>query len=77
MKIKFGTAVQRDDSFLEAGRDLDVEVSPDRYNGDRFLKPVSNHVSLERMLRIGKGPKVVDFRRVGALQIQDDHSYQL
>ncbi len=62
--IKFGSAIQRDDSFLQVG-DPNIDVSPDRYNQHKFLNPVSNHVNLEKSLRMFKAERQVDFRRLG------------
>ena len=66
-EYKFGTAIQRDDSFLTVGVDPNMNVCPAKYDETKFLKPVSTHISLEKKLCVGNAKKNFDFRRVGQL----------
>ena len=76
-KFKFGSAIQRDDSFLEVGKDPNIYVCPARYDEKKFLAPDSSHISLEKSLKFKKDEKKLDFRRVGRLHIVSDHTFIL
>ena len=74
--IKIGTAIQRDDSFLTAHVDPNMNVCPAQYNKDKFISPRSDLVSLEKSLKMGQAKKDLDFRRVGWLQVKDHYTYK-
>jgi len=62
--VKFGSAIQRDDSFLAVG-DPNINVCPARYDETKFIEPCSNHINLEKKLVFGQRRKEFNPRKVG------------
>jgi len=53
-----------------------MNVCPAQYQEEKFISPKSNHVSLERNLKIGKARKEFDVRKASWLQVKDHYTYR-